>query len=109
MLSDADRASMMATMQAIKNDRPQLITIRRGRTTTLAPQSVRIARSGQAGSTSSDAGGLQAGVSVVTILGATTLDIQAGDRFTVDSVLYEVIAVQPNRDIKISAEARSVQ
>jgi len=108
VLTDADRARMRADLTAIRDDRAVNIVIRRNGVM-LTAQTVRIARSGQGRSLVSDSDGLQAAVGMVTVLGATTLNIQPGDRFTAATVLYEVIAVHPHRDAGIMAEARMVQ
>lgn len=107
MLTDADRAYMTAGLLAIRDDRPVSIAIRRGNTT-LAAQTVRIARGGnvQAGVTDTD--GLQAAVGAVVVVGDATLNIQPNDKFTVNGALYEVIAIHPNREHGTQAQARQV-
>lgn len=107
MLTADDRARMSADLQAIRDDRSVSIAIRRNNST-LAAQTVRIARGGniQAGVTDTD--GLQAAVGAVIVVGDATLNIQPGDRFTVAGALYEAIAVHPNRDHGTQAQARQV-
>ena len=107
MLTASDRAQMTADMQAIRNDRPVSIAIRRNGAT-LAAQTVRIARGGniQAGVTDTD--GLQAAVGAVIVVGDAALDIQPNDKFTVGGALYEVTAIHPNRDHGTQAQARQV-
>ena len=108
MLTAFDRAQMVADLLAIRDDNAISITIRR-KNVDLSAQSVRIARTGQA------SGGVAGGAATVesetsiTILGAADLDIARGDRFTANSVLYEVDSVLPNRNHAIMARARMVQ
>ena len=107
MLTTSDRTRMTADLQAIRDDRPVSIAIRRNGAT-LAAQTVRIARGGniQAGVTDTD--GLQAAVGAVIVVGDAALDIQPSDKFTVAGALYEVTAIHPNRDHSTQAQARQV-
>ena len=107
MLTASDRAAMTADLQAIRDDRPVSIAIRRNGAT-LAAQTVRIARGSnvQAGVTDTD--GLQAAVGAVIVVGEADLNIQPNDKFTVGGALYEVIALHPNRDHGTQAQARQV-
>lgn len=98
---------MQAAMTAIRDDRPVSIVIRRGKTT-LPAQTVRIAK-GRNAAGNTDTTGLQAAVTGITVLGATTLDIRPSDRFTVNGALYEVLSIHPNKDAAVMAEARLVQ
>ena len=52
---------------------------------------------------------MEAALSMVTVLGGLDFDVQPADRFTADGVLYQVVAVHPNRDSAVMAEARMVQ
>ena len=108
MLTDADRAAMRAGLAEVRGDREVSVTLRRGRTT-LAAQSVRVARSGTGRAMAADVEGMEAALSMVTVLGSTSFDVQPADRFTLGGVLYEVVAVHPNRDAAVMAEARMVQ
>lgn len=108
MLSDLDRSRMQADLQAIRDDRAVSIVIRRNGAN-LAAQTVRIAKAGQAGTNVSDSDALQSSLGRITILGAVDLNIQAGDRFTVNGLLYTVIALHPHRDAATLAEAQAVQ
>ena len=54
-------------------------------------------------------GEMEAALFEMTILGASTLDIQPDDRFTVNGVLYEVSAVAANERAGVRARARRVQ
>lgn len=107
MLTADDRTRMSADLQAIRDDRPVSIAIRRNGTT-LAAQTVRIARGGNMQASVTDSEGLQAAVGAVIVVGDATLDIQPSDKFTVGGALYEVIAIHPNRDHGTQAQARQV-
>ena len=107
MLTSQDRARMTADLQAIRDDRPVSIAIRRNNST-LAVQTVRIARGGNVQAGVTDTEGLQAAVGAVIVVGDATLNIQPGDRFTVAGTLYEVSAIHPNRDHGTQAQARQV-
>jgi len=98
---------MTADLQAIRDDRPVSIAIRRNNST-LAVQTVRIARGGNVQAGVTDTEGLQAAVGAVIVVGDATLNIQPGDRFTVAGTLYEVSAIHPNRDHGTQAQARQV-
>ena len=108
MLTDADRAAMRAGLAEVRGDRELMITIRRGKTT-LAAQRVRVARSGTGRAMAAEVEGMEAALSMVTVLGGLDFDVQPADRFTADGVLYQVVAVHPNRDSAVMAEARMVQ
>ena len=107
MLTSQDRARMTADLQAIRDDRPVSIAIRRNNST-LAVQIVRIARGGNVQAGVTDTEGLQAAVGAVVVVGDAALDIQPGDKFTVAAALYEVIAIHPNREHGTQAQARQV-
>lgn len=107
MLTSEDRAHMTADLQAIRDDRPVSIAIRRNGAT-LAAQTVRIARGGNIQAGTTDADGLQAAVGAVIVVGTASLDIQPSDKFTVGAALYEVIAIHPNREHGTQAQARQV-
>lgn len=107
MLTSQDRARMTADLQAIRDDRPVSIAIRRNNST-LAVQTVRIARGGNVQAGVTDTEGLQAAVGAVIVVGNADLDIQPNDKFTVGGALYEVIALHPNRDHGTQAQARQV-
>lgn len=110
LLTAGDLASMQADLLAVRADRAEGVVIRRG-ATTLASQTVRIARAG-AGSHAlrSDGGNTEQFSQRVVVLGAVGLDIQTGDRFNdVAGRLYEVDFVRPNRAAATMAEARVIQ
>lgn len=99
--------TMQADLLAVRNMNAVDITIRRG-ATTLAAQTVRIARAGYGARQATSAGAEQPSTLVV-VMGAVDLAIQAGDRFTWNSALYEVTLVRPNRRAATVAEAQVVQ
>lgn len=107
LMTSGDWAAMQADLTAVRDDNAVSITIRRG-ATTLAAQSVRLARAGRANRPLRSEGGTEA-TTAVTILGAPTLDIQVADRFTVAGLLYRVDYVNPNRRVRTEAEATAVQ
>lgn len=108
MLTDADRAQMTADLAAIRDERPVSIAIRRG-SQTLPAQTVRIARGGNVQAGSTDAEAMQAAFAPVVVVGDASLNIAPGDRFTVQGTLYQVVALHPNRDAGVQAQARMVQ
>lgn len=95
-------------LAAIRAENEQTIVVRRG-DTVLDAQAVRLARitaQGQAhgGAETQESRGR------AVVLGATTLDIQPGDRFTdAAGVLYRVVLVRPNRRAAVIAEAEVVE
>ena len=107
MLTASDRARITADLQDIRDDRPVSIALRRNGAT-LAAQTVRIARGGNIQAGTTDADGLQAAVGAVIVVGDVDLNIQPGDKFTIAGALYEVIAINPNREHATQAQARQV-
>ncbi len=107
MINDDDLVQMQADLLAVRNDREVSVALRRG-SLMLPMQLMRIARMGGGSQAKESAtAGEQRGR--VVILGATTLDIQVDDRLTVESVLYRVMFVRPNRDAATMAEAEQVE
>lgn len=102
-----DWARMQADLDSLRGDNAVNVALRRG-TTTLAAQSMRIAQAGRQAARLAG-GELEAALLEMTILGGVTLDIEPGDRFTVDGVLFEVTSVSPNRRAGTRARARMVQ
>jgi hypothetical protein len=102
-----DWDELATALAEVRNENATSITLRRG-STALAAQSVRIAQAGRQAARLAT-GELEAAVFEMTILGSTTLDIQAEDRFTVNGVLYEVTAVAGNERAGVRARARMVQ
>lgn len=107
MLGNDDWLQMQSDLTAIKNDHPISITIRRG-DTTLAPQTVRIARTGP-GSTSLGGNVTQEGRGKALALGGIDFDVQPGDRFNAGNLLYQVVFVRPNRDAAVVAEIELIE
>ena len=70
-----------------------------------------VQKDGAAGSVSRqrDSAGAQQASRRVVVLGATTLDVQVDDRFTVEGLLYQVTFVRPNRRVAVVAEAEAVE
>jgi len=97
---------MRADLKAIRDDRPASVVIRRGETT-LAAQTVRIARVGRGYRFISGQG--REDRANVLAMGDTTFDVKVDDRFTHEGTVYQVIFVRPNRDAAITAEAVAVQ
>ena len=102
-----DWDELATALAEVRSENASSITLRRG-STTLAAQSVRIAQAGRQAARLAT-GELEAAVLEMTILGSTTLDIQAEDRFTVNGVLYEVTVVAGNERAGVRARARMVQ
>ena len=103
-----DWAQVAADLATIRGDNEERIVIRRG-STTLAAQSVRIARVGGQGRTAQD-GQTRESRGRVVILFGTNGDVQSGDRFNDgNGVLYEVVLVRPNRLAAVIVEAEVVQ
>lgn len=107
MLSTADWTAMAADLAAVRGDNAVSITLRRG-ATTVAAQSVRIARITSRGAS---VGGNRTEEyrARVVILGSTSFDVQVEDRFTYDSILYRVVMVRPNQRAAVVAEAEMVE
>ena len=85
-------------------DNPVSITIQRLGTA----QTVRLLQPPRAGRDSASDGG-EAGTAELIVLGTSSLDIQFGDRFLVESQLYEVIYVAPGQSNRVEAKARQIQ
>jgi hypothetical protein len=107
LMDAADWEMMRADLTAARADNEVAITIL-DRATTPAPLRVRIVGTGgQANGADSDAGAET--TASVLIKGAADLDIQLGDEFALEGVLYRVIFVDPQRRVRTSAEAKAVQ
>jgi hypothetical protein len=106
MLTDSDRAQMAGDLLEVREDNPASLAIRRGESSLLA-QSVRIARLSGGGQRQS-LGGKESRAGVV-VLGAVSLDIQVGDRFTYGGILYRVNFIRPNRTAATMAECEAVE
>lgn len=103
-----DWTQAAADLAAVRGDNAQSIVIRRG-TSTLAAQSVRIARTGGAGRVQTNGQTRESRGRVVMLFG-TNGDVQPGDRFNDgNGVLYEVVLVRPNQRAAVIAEAEVVE
>ena len=111
MIDANDLLEMQADLLAVRGDNASSIVIRRG-TTTLAAQTVRVAGAGYSERRSNSGTTLEARNAVV-ILGATTLDVQVDDRFTLTvatkPVLFRVTWVRPERRVATMAKAEAVE
>ena len=108
MLSSDDLAQMQTDLAAVRGDREESITIRRG-DSTLGAQNVRIARvRGSGRRVDSDRGQEIRGQ--VIVMGGVDLDIAPGDRFNDgEGDLYRVVFVRPNQSAAVTAEAEIVE
>lgn len=107
MIGADDLSQMQADLLSIRGDNDVSVVFRRGETA-LTAQTIRLARMGGGGTRLQSSGGQESRGQVV-IVGATTLDIQPGDRFTVAGVLYRVVFIRPNRTAATMAEAEMVE
>lgn len=107
-MNSGDWATMQADLTAIRDDNPVNIIIRR-EGSTLATQTVRVARAGRSGSRPMRSESGTEGTTGVVVLGTPSLDIQIDDRFTIAGILYRVDYVNPNRRSRTEAEATAVQ
>ncbi len=108
MISADDRLRMAATLTAVREDREEELTFRRGMET-VGPVKVRVARIGGQSRLPESEGGAQSEGRVV-VLAPVGTDIRAGDRFTdSNGVTYTLSFVRPNRDVAIMAEGMIVQ
>ena len=112
MISSDDLAQMQSDLAAVRGDRAEDITIRRGHgagLTQLDPQTVRIARIVAQGRIDQSPAAQQAEGRAV-ILGASGMDVEIGDRFNDGGGrLYEVLYIRPNRSAATMFEAIVVE
>jgi hypothetical protein len=106
IMTDDDLAEILRIRAAIREDRPASIVMRRGETS-LAAQTVRIARLSSGSRFRSEAGAESRGGMLVS--GAPDLDVALDDRFTLEGAVYRIKFVRPNRDTGTQAEAELVQ
>lgn len=107
MMTVADWAEIAGTFREMVSDNPVEITIRRGGST-LAAQTVRLARQGGAALVK-QADGSQEVRGRVVVLGEPSFEVQPGDRFNDDhGTLFQVTFVRPNRRAAVVAEAEAV-
>ena len=76
-------------------------------TATLAAQEARLVRPSGAGTASS--GGTESAQAMSQLVGKPDMDIRARDKFNLGGLLYEVVAVMPQRQISTTAQVRSLQ
>lgn len=108
MLNSTDLAQMQADLQEVIGDHPQSIVIRRGNDT-LAAQTVRVERTGTGRGNNAQSPTAKEAQARITVAGDVNLDIQIGDRFNALGFLYEVVALRPNSQIGVMAEAEIKQ
>ncbi len=104
MIDSHDITSMQADIDSVIADDAVSITIRRD-SQNLSAQTVRLVKPGPSNPRQmrSDAGKEVA--ADIIVLGDLTLDIKKGDKFIYQSLLHEVIWIDPGQDIAIEAEA----
>lgn len=103
-----DLTSIKNDVAAIIAENSTSIVIRRG-SGTLAAQTVRVERRDAGTSARRLESFSEEQITVVLVLGSTTLDIQKDDRFTYQGNLYRVLSVRPNRQVSIQAEAIMIE
>jgi hypothetical protein len=111
MLSADDMTQMQADLDAVRGDNTVSVTLRRG-DATLEAQTVRIAGGGLSQRRTQSGAALEIREQVV-LLGATILDVQIDDRFTLtvgsSPVLYRVTWVRPERRAATMAKAEAIE
>ena len=111
MFSPSELAAMTATVaQTIGPDSGLgvALVLHRG-AASLPAQDARIVRP-RGGTGRNVAGdGSESAQQAVEVVGPPDMNIRARDRFNVGGVTYEVISVQPQRQIKTVATARAIQ
>ena len=107
ILTDDDLAAIEADMATIIQENPTTLTLRRKGSNVVNADAVRIEMSG--GQRTIGANGMWQTRGTVTVLGPKTYDIQNEDRFTYQNQLFEVFAVNPNRQVCTQAKAYLVQ
>ena len=76
-------------------------------TATLPAQEARLVRPGGAGTASGS--GTESAQAMSQHVGKPDMDIRARDKFNLGGLLYEVVAVMPQRQISTTAQVRSLQ
>ena len=111
MLTSGDMESIRAAFDELRADNAASIALRRG-TSTLSAQSFRFGLKG-AGSRNTGAAPTPAGLAQTTaqgtLVGATTADVQIGDRFTSGGVVWQVIYVRPDRRAATLCDVEATQ
>ncbi len=103
MPTAAEWAQIRADVMALRDGNAVSLTLRRG-ATTLTAQTVRVEKS-TSQSQRTESQGAESATGRIVVLGDTTLDIQAEDRFTLSGQLYVVTFVHPNRKACTLADA----
>jgi hypothetical protein len=110
MFTAGELAAMTATVEATIGPDSGLgtsITLYRG-SSTLAAQDARLVRpSALNRNVATD--GTEGAQNDALLVGKPGMNIQARDRFSLNGITYEVLAVQPQRQIKTVAQVRMVQ
>ena len=110
MFSASELSAMTATVEETIGPDSGLgvsLVLHRG-ATALPAQDARLVRPGGMGRTAA-ADGTESAQTVTEVVGGPDMDIRARDRFNVDGVAYEVVAIQPPRQIKTVASVRMLQ
>lgn len=109
MFSPTELADMTATVVETLGTAAGLgasVVFVRG-TQTIAAQNVRLVRPTGASTTSGN--GTETAQAVSHLVGPPSLNVRARDRFVLDGLSYEVVAVLPQRQISTTVEVRSLQ
>lgn len=107
MLSADDWTAMQQDLAAVRGDNEVTLTLRRA-DTTLAAQKARVAGKNMLARRFDNTAGEESRTTV-TLLFAVDADVQPEDRFTLDSRLYRVVAVRPNRRAATTADAEQIE
>jgi hypothetical protein len=107
MLSADDFAQMRDDLAEMIGDNRVVVTLRRG-DQTLAAQGARIVRAGPRAQ-QARASASSAARAMVIVYGSPELDIQRGDRLTLEGMLFEVTFVRPSRLVGTVAEAEVIE
>lgn len=107
MLTPGDYDQMRNDLVELIGDNRVEITLRRG-SDSLAAQQARIVRAGARAQQARSSGGAAARAMVI-VYGAPAMDIQPGDRFTLNGMLFEVVFIRPSRLVGSVAEAEAVE
>ncbi len=109
MFSASELAAMTATVEETLGPDSGLgvsLVIHRG-TAVLPAQDARLVRAG--GGSTSGGDGTESAQMTTEIVGGPAMNIRARDRFNIDGLAYEVVAVQQPRQINTVATVRLLQ
>lgn len=104
MINEHDIANLKQDIDSVIGDNPVSITLKRG-SDKLGAQTVRLLKPGR---NDPRVGKTDAGTEItsdVNILGPVGLDVEKGDTFVLGGLLYEVLFVDPHRQVQTLAEA----